>query len=210
MFSRIYCGQIELSVATLYCTGMRRRSAVAAFFPSNRFTKSCRGLVSFFRINTPIHSLIHPFTENKLTHARSHYHEQEWMCFSFFFFFCHFVFVFVQLFRELQHDRTEKWWVHLRPNKKKCLQSVVAVVPNGSYARQSKSYSSRFLVNNVCECIVIRVRRAIRANVFETMCRVWAFVHWRQTNCLSFVVAIESDDKENAFAATNLWSVQRK
>lgn len=105
------------------------------FFSSNRFTNSCRALVSFFRINTPIHSLIHPSIHGAQTrtYARSHYREQEWICVFPFLFFSHFGFVFVQLFGELQHDHTEKWWVHLRPNKKKCLQSVVAVVPNGSY-----------------------------------------------------------------------------
>lgn len=96
---------------------------------------SCRGFVSFIRLNTPIHSLIHPSIHAQLTNTstRTSPLSPTRLNVFFLFFFFHYGFVFVQLFTELQHDHTEKWWVHLRPNKKKCLQSVVAVVANGSY-----------------------------------------------------------------------------
>lgn len=90
MFSRMYCGQIELSVATLFppeCAAAQQ----SLLFSHRTFSRS-RAVVlshSFASIRPFTHSSIHPFTENKLTHthARSHYREQEWMCFSSFFFF---------------------------------------------------------------------------------------------------------------------------
>lgn len=44
----------------------------------------------------------------------------------------------------------------------------------------------------VCVTIAVRVLRVIRAEWFRTLCRLWAYVFWRQMNCSSLVVRLKS------------------
>lgn len=137
------------------------------FFLSNIFAISCYGFVSLSYINTPILSLTHP-SIHSISMERSAYirHSPTRMI------------VFLPfLFRSGVRSAVRemmRWWVHLRPNKKKCLQSVVVVVSNGLFhiyhARLSKQFSSRFLMNYVCEWSWYVFRGRFMHTILKTSC----------------------------------------
>lgn len=131
MFSKMCISRPNRIVS---CHFTMRRSAHAHHIHLNLFYKT---VLWFCPVHSHqyAHSLTlthtHSFTRPSIHEAHTHTvqthdtHKQERMYFSF------------SSIISLQHDHMEKWWVHLRPNKKKYLQSVVVVVPNGSYTARA-------------------------------------------------------------------------
>lgn len=210
MFSEICCGQIELSVATLWkCSTVRMRMEFAAF--SHPTTDSWNRVV----FSSHSIALIRPSIYRRNTYTHDTYKRTNKTECIFFPFYVVFVFVVRSAVQRVtsmiiwRNDESTYGQI------KKCLQSVVVVVPNGSYisrARQSKSYSSPFTwEKRICVRVVGSVRyvfsRRFRGKTISKHYVAFEPLPIEgNVNCLSLVIWLKSMIKQNAFVATNLWT----